>query len=236
MPALIMPLKKIAWSKWINAGQTCVAPDYLLVHESIKNPLVKKIGDAALAMFGKNPQESPDYPRIINEKRWDILSGYLQEGELVFGGAADRCDRFIGPSIIENIPRGSPLLSEEIFGPVLPVLTYRSKEEAIEIVGRNPYPLSCYLYTENKSTADYYIQNIRFGGGCVNNGLVHLGNPNLPFGGVGYSGMGACHGKTGFDTFTHRKSVVQSSRWVDSSLYYPPYKKSNIGFLKKVMR
>jgi aldehyde dehydrogenase (NAD+) len=227
--------KKIAWSKWINAGQTCVAPDYLLVHTSIKDELVAKIAAATTAMFGPDPQQSPDYPRIINKKRWDKVAAYLQEGEIVFGGAADRDDLYIGPAIIENISGDSPLLSEEIFGPVLPVLTYQTKEEAVQVVDRNPYPLSCYVYTGTKSIADYYIENIRFGGGCINNGLVHLGNPNLPFGGVGYSGMGSCHGKSGYDTFTHRKGIVQSSRWLDSFLFYAPFK-DHIRYIKKILR
>jgi aldehyde dehydrogenase (NAD+) len=227
--------KKIAWSKWINAGQTCVAPDYLLVHTSVKDQLVPKIAAAATAMFGTDPLQSPDYPRMINAKRWSIVAEYLQEGEIVFGGSVNRDDLYIGPTIIENIREDSPLLSEEIFGPVLPVLTYETREEAVQIVGRNPYPLSCYVYTETKGISDYFIENIRFGGGCINNGLVHLGNPNLPFGGVGYSGMGSCHGKAGFDSFTHRKSIVKSSRWLDSSLFYAPFK-DHIRYIKKILR
>lgn len=227
--------KKIAWGKWINAGQTCVAPDYLLVHESVKEKLLGKLVAVTGKMFGSNPQESADYPRIINEKRWDIIAAYLQEGNIVYGGQADRADRYIAPTILDGVDANSVLMKEEIFGPVLPVLTYTTPQEALEIIEANPYPLACYIFTHDKKTEDFYTENIRFGGGCINNTLVHLGNPSLPFGGVGYSGMGAYHGKRGFDTFTHYKSMIKTPAWFDVPLWYPPYK-DHLQYLRKFFK
>lgn len=227
--------KKIAWSKWINAGQTCVAPDYLLVHERVKDKLVQQLIAVTEKMFGKDPQQSPDYPRIINEKRWRTITGYLQEGNILYGGASDIADRYIAPTIIDHITAGDSLAQEEIFGPVLPIITYKNREEVLQWVEKNPYPLACYIYTANKKTAAYFTGNIRFGGGCINNGLVHLGIPDLPFGGVGYSGMGQYHGKDGFLSFTHQKSMFTTPTWLDMPLMYAPFK-DHIKYLRKLMR
>lgn len=233
--ALDFAAKKIAWSKWTNAGQTCVAPDYLLVHQSVKDALLAKIAEVTTRMFGEDASKSPDYGRIINKKRWEIVAGYLGEGDIYYGGKTDAGDRYISPTILTGVDAGSRLMQEEIFGPVLPVISYREKEEVLAWVEKNPYPLACYVYTENRKTAQFYIDNIRFGGGAINNGLVHLGNPNLPFGGVGYSGMGAYHGRSGFDVFTHYKSIQKTQKWFDLPMIYPPYK-GNLKWLKRVMK
>lgn len=227
--------KKIAWSKWVNAGQTCVAPDYLLVHEKVKDKLIEKLVAATEKMFGKNAQQSKDYPRMINGKRWEIVAAYLAEGNIVYGGHHDASDRYISPTLVDGINDESKLMQEEIFGPVLPVITYKEDGEVLRWVDKNPCPLACYIYTERKGTAQFFLENIRFGGGCINNGLVHLGNPALPFGGVGNSGMGQYHGKEGFASFTHKKSVLKSPGWFDLPLWYPPYK-NHIRFLKKLMK
>jgi aldehyde dehydrogenase (NAD+) len=233
--ALDFAAKKIAWSKFINAGQICVAPDYLLVHESVKDKLLEKIVAAIKKMYGDNPQLSVDYGRIINDKRWETVNSYLQEGEIYFGGQSDRADRYISPTIITGISSDSVLMQEEIFGPVLPVITYKNRDEVLGWVEKNPYPLACYIYTQNRHSERFYIENIRFGGGAVNNGLVHLGNTNLPFSGVGYSGIGAYHGKAGFDAFTHYKSMVKTPKWFDMPIIYPPYK-NNLKWLKKIIK
>lgn len=227
--------KKIAWSKWINAGQTCVAPDYLLVHSSVKDRLINKIASVTDSMFGPDPQRSPDYPRLINDKRWAIVAGYLQEVTILYGGASDRADRYIAPTLVEQAVVGGRLMQEEIFGPVLPVIVYNEQEEVLQQVSRNPYPLACYIYTSNRKTAAYYRDHIRFGGGCVNNGLLHLGIPGLPFGGVGYSGMGQYHGREGFLAFSHQKSMLYTPTWFDMPLMYAPFK-DHIKYLRKLMK
>jgi aldehyde dehydrogenase (NAD+) len=227
--------KKIAWSKWINAGQTCVAPDYLLLHESIKEKFIAKLVAQTEKMFGKNAQQSTDYPRIINDKRWQTLNGYLQEGNIIFGGKTDQDDKYISPTIIENVTAENKLMRDEIFGPILPIITYKNNEEVLEWINKNPYPLAFYLFTESKSNESYFLDKVRFGGGCINNGLIHLGNPNLPFGGVGFSGVGQYHGKDGFDTFTHKKSILKSPCWFDLPVWYAPFK-DKIKLLKKLMK
>jgi aldehyde dehydrogenase (NAD+) len=227
--------KKIAWSKWVNAGQTCVAPDYLLVHESVRGKLIEKVIAETEKMYGKNARHSDDYPRMINEKRWQIVVDYLAEGNIIYGGDHDWSDKYIAPTIMDGITGENKLMQEEIFGPVLPVIVYRDDAEALDWVDKNPYPLACYIYTENKNKGQFFIDHIRFGGGCINNGLVHLGVPALPFGGVGFSGTGQYHGKEGFATFTHKKSVVKSVSWFDVPLWYPPYR-NHIKLLKKLMK
>lgn len=227
--------KKIAWGKWLNAGQTCVAPDYLLVHESVKEKLVAKLVAVTEKMFGKDVQQSPDYPRMINERRWQAVVDYLTEGNILYGGQYDEADRYIAPTIVDNLHDSDKLVQEEIFGPILPVLTYKTNEEALACINKNPYPLACYIYTQQKNTEQFFIDNIQFGGGCINNCLVHLGNPALPFGGVGYSGTGQYHGREGFITFTHKKSVLKSPTWFDFPLWYAPFK-DHLRFLKKLMK
>ena len=216
--------KKIAWSKLMNAGQTCVAPDYLLVHSSIKNELVKKIKANFTKMLGDDPRKSEDLGRIINNRRFNKLLSYLGQGNIVSGGRYDEADLYIEPTIIEHVGLQDSVMQDEIFGPILPVIVYDSKEEVVEWVEKNPFPLSLYVYAEDKSIQDYYIAKLRFGGCCINNGLIHLGNPHLPFGGVGPSGTGQYHGKFGFETFTRPKAVMHSKSWFDVPLWYAPFK------------
>lgn len=227
--------KKIAWSKFVNAGQTCVAPDYILVHETIKENFIEEIKKVLLKMYGEAPQSSPDYSRIINEQRFDKLIGYLQKGNILLGGQFDVSDKFIAPTIIENISLQDALMQEEIFGPILPIITFKKLEETLRVIESSPSPLALYVYTNDKKTEKFFIDNVKFGGGCINNSLIHLGNPDLPFGGVGYSGMGQYHGKYGFDIFTRAKSVLKSATWFDVSLWYAPYK-NNIKWLKRFFK
>jgi aldehyde dehydrogenase (NAD+) len=215
--------KKIAWSKLMNAGQTCVAPDYILVHESIKDELTSKVKSNFYKMLGDDPSSSEDYGKIINKKRFRKLISYLNEGKIVSGGRYDEDKLYIEPTLIENVSIQDQLMKEEIFGPILPIITYKTKEEVLDWVDKNPFPLSIYIYAENKNVQDFYISRLRFGGCSINNGLIHLGNPNLPFGGVGPSGTGQYHGKYGFDTFTRPKAVLYSRSWFDLPMWYAPF-------------
>lgn len=216
--------KRITWGKFTNAGQTCVAPDYLLVHERRKNELMDKIQENIETFYGNDPQQSDDYGRIINERRFDKLQGYLQHGKIISGGKTVKEDLYIAPTIMEDVPITQELMQEEIFGPILPVYTFKEKEEAVEMIKNNPNPLSLYVFSNNSKTEKLFIENLPFGGGCVNNTLVHLANAELPFGGVGNSGVGAYHGKFSFDIFTRAKGVLKSATWLDPSVRYPPYK------------
>jgi aldehyde dehydrogenase (NAD+) len=216
--------RRIALGKFINAGQTCIAPDYVLVHVSIKNKFVEKLKQTINSFFGERKMESKDYGKIINEKRFDKLVSYLSEGDILFGGQHDKSQLFIEPTIIENSLLYSPLMKEEIFGPVLPVLGFSTTEEALAIVRRNPDPLAFYLFTSDAKKEKAWIGSVPFGGGCINNTAWHFTNHHIPFGGIGSSGIGAYHGKSTFDTFTHAKPVMKTPRWFDPSLKYPPFK------------
>jgi aldehyde dehydrogenase (NAD+) len=216
--------RKVAWSKLINAGQTCVAPDYVMVHESVKDAFVEKLKSTFDKMLGNHPQQSPDFGRMINKKRFQAVNRYLSQGKIVYGGQTDETDLYIAPTILEGVKITDTVMQEEIFGPVLPVISYSSKEEVLDWIEKNPYPLSLYVYTSNRSTENFYMEHVRFGGGCINNGVIHLGNPDIPFGGVGTSGIGQYHGKQGFDTFTRPKSIMKSPTWFDAPLWYAPYR------------
>lgn len=227
--------KKIAWSKLMNAGQTCVAPDYVLVHSSVKDQLVSKLKENFKQMFGEDPSKSEDFGRIINAKRFKSIAAYLTQGKVVAGGRHNEADLYIEPTILEDISLQDSVMQEEIFGPVLPVIAYDSNEEVIKWIEKNPFPLSLYVYAEDKNVQDYYISSVRFGGCAINNGIIHLANPHLPFGGVGLSGTGQYHGKFGFEAFTRPKSVLHSRSWFDVPLWYAPYK-GKASLLKKIFK
>lgn len=227
--------RRIAWGKFFNAGQTCVAPDYLLVHADVKEQLLSALTAQISTFFGPDPRQSKDYARIINERHFDRLVGLLGAGRLLAGGQHDRAERYISPTVLVDVPLTAPVMQEEIFGPILPVLTYRSLDEAIAVVRRFPKPLSLYLFSTNKETHQRVLADLSFGGGCINNTLVHLSNPHLPFGGVGPSGMGAYHGRHSFDTFSHRKAIVHTSLAVDLPVRYQPYRKENLKLVRRLM-
>jgi aldehyde dehydrogenase (NAD+) len=233
--ALDYTAKKIAWSKLMNAGQTCVAPDYVLVHRSVKDQLVAKLTNNFKQMFGDDPSKSEDFGRIINTKRFKSLLSYLSQGKLVTGGRHNEADCYIEPTIIEDISINDTVMQEEIFGPVLPIISYDSNEEVLKWIDKNPFPLSLYVYAEDKKVQDYYISSVRFGGCAINNGIIHLANPHLPFGGVGPSGTGQYHGKFGFETFTRPKAVLHSESWFDVPLWYAPYK-GKAELLRKIFK
>jgi aldehyde dehydrogenase (NAD+) len=228
--------KKIAFSKLLNAGQTCIAADYLLVHESVKDKLVAALQKYIVAMHGPDAKQSPHFGRIINEKHLLRLQSFLSQGNILHGGEIDLQDLYMSPTIVDGIGMDDSIMQEEIFGPILPIITYKNNEEALDIIAQNPYPLALYVYTNSKATENLFVNNIRFGGGCINNGIIHVGNAHLPMGGVGYSGIGSYHGKYGFEAFSHHKSIMKSPSWMDFPLWYAPYKKWYTKVLRMLMK
>jgi aldehyde dehydrogenase (NAD+) len=216
--------RRIVLGKFLNVGQTCIAPDYLLVHASIKNELVEKMKQCIRQFYGADAASSYDYGKIINERRFDKLVSYLDQGNIICGGQHDKSKLFIAPTLIENVSLDAPLMKEEIFGPLLPVFSFTTTEEAMQIVNRNANPLAFYLFTSSKNKEQEWINAVSFGGGCINNADWHFTNHHLPFGGVGNSGMGAYHGKFTFDTFTRQKSVLKTPAWFDPAIKYPSFK------------
>lgn len=216
--------KRIALGKFSNAGQMCVSPDYLLVHSSVKDKLLNYLKEYTQKFYGENPAETYGYDKIINEKRFDRLISYLNQGRIVFGGKHDREKLFISPTIIDELSPEAPVMQEEIFGPILPVFTFSSKEEALSLINRHPDPLSFYVFTGSKKKEEEWLSAVQFGAGCVNNTAMQFTKHHLPFGGVGQSGIGAYHGKNSFDVFTHRKSVMKTPTWFDPAIKYPPLK------------
>lgn len=217
--------RRIAFGKYLNAGQTCIAPDYVLVHAGIKDKFIGKLKQFIVQFYSNEPSSSKDYGKIINRKRFDTLTGYLRDAKIIWGGKYDMETLFIEPTVIEgDKDASSPISNEEIFGPVLPLFEFETYEEAKNLVEQNANPLAFYLFTSNKKTEEKWINDVSFGGGCINNTAWHFSNHNLPFGGVGNSGMGAYHGKRSFDTFTHVKPVMKTPTWFDPSIKYPPFK------------
>ena len=227
--------QRIVWGKFTNAGQTCVAPDYLLVHENRKDELVDKMKTSIKTFYGKNPQQSPDYGRIVNRKRFEQLSSYLQQGDVILGGETNEEDLYIAPTLLENVSINQPVMQEEIFGPILPIYTYEEHDEALSMIRQSSHPLALYVFTSDKKVEQLYLDKVQFGGGCINNTLVHLANAELPFGGVGNSGIGAYHGKFSFDTFTRPKSILKTATWLDVKTKYPPYK-GKLKLLKMLLK
>ena len=216
--------KRIVVGKFINAGQTCVAPDYLLIHEDIFEKFTAQLRETIRQFFGDDAKESHDYGRIINEKRFDTLVSYLSEGKIISGGAHDRASLFIEPTILENISLDASIMKEEIFGPILPVISFKTMEEALSIIKKNENPLAFYVFTSDIKKEKAWLDKVAFGGGCVNNTIYHFSNPYLPFGGIVRSGIGAYHGKYSFDVFTHARPVMKTSTWFDPAIKYPPLK------------
>ena len=218
-----MAAKRITWGKFINCGQTCIAPDYLLVEASVKDKLVAALKEEILACYGENPRESDSYPRIIHSRRFETLSSYLTQGTILHGGQTDVSDLFIAPTLMENVPDDAPLMKDEIFGPILPIFTYTEKEAILEKIEKNPYPLAMYIFSASLKTQRYFIENVRFGGGAINETILHLGNSELPFGGIGFSGHGAYHGRHSFETFSHFKSVLKRGNLFEPAFRHAPF-------------
>lgn len=229
---LKLAAKRIVWGKFLNAGQTCIAPDYLLVSKKIKTPFVEAVKQEITNAYGQDPETSPDFPRIINEKNWNRLTAMLSHETVVFGGNNNKTDFYLAPTLIDEPSLDSLVMKDEIFGPILPIISFETETDIQKIITQYEKPLSLFIFTENKSFARKMIQHYSFGGGCVNDTVIHFSNKRLPFGGVGYSGIGAYHGKRSFDTFSHQKSIVKKANWLDIPIRYAPYK----GKLKNLRR
>lgn len=225
-----MTARRLVWAKFLNAGQTCIAPDYILVHHSIKQKLLeqlkKEIEKAHYSVDNGN------YIRIINEKNMSRLIGMLDQAKVFWGGGYQQSNRYIEPTILSQVSFDDPVMQEEIFGPILPVIAYQQLDEAIREVKKRPKPLSCYVFTQDKKVASKIIREVSFGGGAVNDAVMHITHPYLPFGGVGNSGMGAYHGKEGFKAFTHYKSILDKPTWFESNMKYYPYTKKKYTMMK----
>ena len=228
--------RRIAWGKFLNAGQTCIAPDYVLVPTAMKEDLLSGLAKNIENYFGENPVESPDFGRIINRYHFDRLTSYLSDGQIVIGGQSVRDRLYIAPTVIESVPEGSASLSDEIFGPILPVLTYDGLDEAIAKTSLCRNPLALYFFSNVRKNQKRVFEEIPFGGGAINDTLLQFSNPNLPFGGRGSSGTGRYHGRFSFDLFSHKKSVVRGSLAFDPHIRYPPYVRKKLGWLKKLLK
>ncbi len=226
--------RRIVWGKCLNSGQTCVAPDYLYVRKEIKDGLIAAMKKYITEFYGKEPCRNEEFPRIVNEKHFNRLRELMKNGRIVAGGDVNVDTLQISPTIIDDITWDDPVMQKEIFGPIMPVLVYDRVSEVIEEVNRHPKPLALYLFTSNKEVENQILSRISFGGGCVNDTIVHLATSHMPFGGAGESGMGGYHGKWSFDTFTRQKGVLKKSTLVDIKLRYAPYREK-LKLLKKIM-
>ena len=221
---LKLAAKRIVFGKYLNCGQTCVAPDYVYCHRSVKDRLLKEIKEQIRLQYGSQPLENPDYGKIINEKHFDRILGLIDEKKVIHGGISDRKTLRIEPTVLDNVAFSDPVMQEEIFGPLMPVLVFDNLEEVISRVNSMPHPLALYFFTSDKAAAKEITSRCGFGGGCINDTIIHLATTEMGFGGFGESGMGAYHGKTGFDTFTHYKSIVDKKTWLDLPMRYQPYR------------
>ena len=230
--SLEVAARRIAWGRFSNAGQTCVAPDYVLVHEAVELELLAHLRAAVKAFYGDDPRVSPDYCRIVNDRNFERLSKLLRDGEVVCGGKAEAKERFIAPTILRSVSPDAPVMRDEIFGPILPVLTVPNMDAAIEFVTDRPKPLALYVFSNNEVTQHKVVDRTSSGNACINDVIMHMVVPELPFGGVGDSGMGRYHGQWSFETFTHRKGVLSRSTHLDFPVRYPPYTDGHLALMK----
>ena len=226
--------KKIVWGKFMNAGQTCVAPDYIIADRLVFLELRDKLVHYIKEFYGENPIESDDYPKIINKKNFDRILNLIEGKRLIFGGKYDDDSLKIEPTILEVSSMDEKIMQEEIFGPIIPIIVYKNKSEIFEIIDKNKNPLALYLFTDDSSFEKEIIEKVSFGGGCVNDTIIHCTSEGLPFGGIGRSGIGNYHGKASFDAFSHKKSVVKSKKFADISMKYPPFNEKKLELIKKV--
>ena len=226
--------RRIAWGKTLNSGQTCIAPDYILIHKDIKERFVRAFAEEISDLHGKDIKADRHYVRMVNDKAFDRVTGYFKDGNIIYGGRTDAATRFIEPTLIENVPLDSPLMTEEIFGPVFPIVTFEDnfKERVIEFVTSREKPLAFY-YFGKESDGWEVIRRTSSGGGCINDVIMHIANENVPFGGVGNSGMGRYHDKDSFDAFSHTRSIIATGTWIDLPFRYMPYKM--FGLVKKIL-
>ena len=226
--------KRLAFGKFLNAGQTCVAPDYLFVHRDVREQLTEELRKNVQEFFGDDPLENPEYPKIINEKHYLRIQGLITGEKVVFGGEARHGQ--IAPTLLADVSPEAPVMQEEIFGPVLPMMEYTDLETVISFIRSRPKPLTLYLFTNDHQTERKVLDQVSFGGGCVNDTIIHLATSHMPFGGVGESGMGGYHGKFSFDTFSHYKSIVKKATWIDLPMRYHPYTPGNFKLLKMFLK
>ena len=231
---LELAAKRIVFGKYLNCGQTCVAPDYILCHRSVKEKLVQELCRQVRLQYGEDPLANPDYGKIINEKHFNRLCALLAPEKTVLGGTANRDTLQIAPTVLDNVTWEDPVMQEEIFGPILPVLTFDSFEEVYALLADRPKPLALYLFSEDRRRIQEVTERCSYGGGCVNDTIIHLATSEMGFGGVGESGMGAYHGKTGFDAFSHSKSIVAKKTWMDLPMRYQPYRRGLYGKLLRM--
>lgn len=232
---LNLSAKRIVWGKFLNSGQTCVAPDYMFIHKNVKNEMINNIIYYIKTFYGENPLYSEEYTKIINEKQFNRLIKLLDNNKIIYGGDYDKDFLYISPTLMDNVNWDDTIMGEEIFGPILPILEYEELNEVIDIVNSHPKPLALYFFSNDKENAEKIINGISFGGGCINDTIMHLSSPYLPFGGVGTSGMGSYHGKKSFDTFTHYKSILEKSNIIDPNFRYPPYG-NKLNIVKKFLK
>ncbi len=231
-----LSVKRIVFGKYLNCGQTCVAPDYIYCDRAVKDKFVKELKRQIQKQYGKNPLENKTYGKIINEKHFERILKLIDGDKVVYGGRSDKDTLKIEPTILNNVTFSDAVMQEEIFGPVLPILTYDHIDEVIRNINTMPKPLALYIFTENKKIARKVTSQCAFGGGCINDTIIHLATSEMPFGGFGESGMGGYHGKAGFDTFTHYKSIVDKKTWIDLPVRYQPYKKTYDRVLHRILK
>jgi len=228
--------QKIAWGKFLNGGQTCIAPDYAIVHKNIKAAFIEELKSVLIKAYGTKPEESPHFAHIINENRFNIVSSYLTDAPIVFGGKTNKDKRFIEPTILDDPSLDPPIMKSEIFGPILPIISYSTLEDVEAIIALNPFPLALYVFSKTKNFYEAIFKRVRFGGGCLNNTIIHLADPRLPFGGVASSGLGNYHGKKSFDTFSHEKTIAFSSERSMNSMVFPPYTKQMQKLIRFILK
>lgn len=229
---LTVAARRIAWGKFVNAGQTCIAPDYVLIHEQVKDRFIRELKQVLAEFFGDSPQHSTDFGRIINHRHFDRLVRLLDQGNIVIGGDQDREDQYIAPTVVTDVSLSDPVMQEEIFGPILPVMTFTKAQQIVDCVRSMPRPLALYLFTEDRNLQETIVGTLSYGGGAVNDTIMHFLNANMPFGGVGHSGLGSAHGKFGFDRFSHKKSMLYNTMKFDLPVRYAPF----AGWKERVFR
>jgi aldehyde dehydrogenase (NAD+) len=227
--------KRITWSKFFNAGQTCVAPDYLLIHKDVKEEMIAKIKFFILSFYGSEPKKSQDYNHIVNQANVERLSELIKSGKVIFGGEVDITQKYVAPTLIDDVKPGDPVMQEEIFGPVLPILEFNHIDEALGIINNMPKSLSLYIYTNNSKLQKEILHKTSSGNGAINDSVIQFSNPLLPYGGVGESGMGKYHGKKSFETFSNLKSIMKKTNLFDLPVRYPPYSSLKLFIAKKFM-
>ncbi len=228
--------KRLCYGKFLNASQSCIAPDYVLVNKSIKAELIENIKSCIKSFFGEFPQSSPDFGRIINDAQFERVAALMKCGNVVFGGGTDRKDRYIAPTILDNVKPADPVMQEEIFGPILPIMEYGNLDEAIAYVNSKEKPLALYFFSSSRTKQDKILKLTSSGGGCINDTFVHIANLHAPFGGVGYSGMGSYHGIHGFNAFSHHRSILVKPTWIDIPARYAPYQDWKVRLVERIFR